>query len=132
MVPGSTLIYGSSFMRETETPRFVSRRPREATLIPFPTDDATPPVTKMNLDIVSYPPYRSLDTRRYGSRAPLVGDDHAFRIPSQGRHAGRSRPLSEIWHPRGVPLHYFCRVSKMTTCVSAGTLVRVIVNFGWR
>src|SRR5579884_2837215 len=38
-------------MSETETPRFLRRRPSEATLIPLPTDDATPPVTKMNFDI---------------------------------------------------------------------------------
>src|SRR5579863_4213121 len=38
-------------MRETLIPRFLSRRPSEATVIPFPTDDATPPVTKINLDI---------------------------------------------------------------------------------
>src|ERR1700730_17911440 len=38
-------------MRETLIPRFLSKRPSEATVIPFPTDDATPPVTKINLDI---------------------------------------------------------------------------------
>src|SRR5690348_7964764 len=43
-------------MSETETPRFLRRRPNEATLIPFPTDDATPPVTKINFDIMK-PPY---------------------------------------------------------------------------
>src|SRR4051812_12935114 len=47
MVPGSTLIYGSSFISETETPRLFSSLPREATVMPLPTDDTTPPLTKM-------------------------------------------------------------------------------------
>src|SRR2546423_15078404 len=38
-------------MSETETPRFLRRRPSEATAIPYPTDEATPPVTKINFDI---------------------------------------------------------------------------------
>src|SRR5690349_2831397 len=33
-----------------ETPRFLSRRPSEATLIPLPIDEVTPPVTKINFD----------------------------------------------------------------------------------
>src|SRR5579883_998705 len=95
-------MYGSSFMRETETPRFFSSRPREATLIPFPTDDATPPVTKMNLDMQSS--YRSLDTRGYGTVGPpswVTATPSC--IPSRG---ATKRPLSEIWHPPGVPLHF--------------------------
>src|SRR5579875_109284 len=42
-------------MMEPEMPRFLSRRPMEATLIPLPTDDATPPVTKINFDIRTPP-----------------------------------------------------------------------------
>src|SRR5581483_3373031 len=49
MVPGSTLMYGSSFSRHTETPRPRSSRPSDATVIPLPTDDTTPPLTKMYL-----------------------------------------------------------------------------------
>ena len=40
-------------MIETEIPRFFSKRPSEATLIPFPTEDATPPVTKIYFDILT-------------------------------------------------------------------------------
>ena len=49
MVPGSTLMYGSSFMTETLSDRLLSRRPMLATLTPLPTPLSTPPVTKMNL-----------------------------------------------------------------------------------
>src|SRR5437764_13482681 len=51
MVPGSTLIYGSSFWIETSTPLLLSTRPIEAAVIPFPTDETTPPVKKMYLGI---------------------------------------------------------------------------------
>jgi hypothetical protein len=40
-------MYGSSFWRETEIPLLLSTRPIEATVIPFPTLDTTPPVTNM-------------------------------------------------------------------------------------
>src|SRR5205085_1366900 len=48
MVPGSTLMYGSSFWRVIRRPRDLNSRPREAVVIPFPRLEATPPVTKMN------------------------------------------------------------------------------------
>ena len=51
MVPGSMLIYGSSFWRETEMPLLLSTRPMEATVMPLPTLDATPPVTNMYFTI---------------------------------------------------------------------------------
>src|SRR5579859_4632163 len=35
-------------MIETERPRLLNSLPREATVIPLPTDDATPPVTNRN------------------------------------------------------------------------------------
>src|SRR5215469_1161909 len=38
-------MYGSSFIIATDSPRLFSRRPIEATAIPLPTDEATPPVT---------------------------------------------------------------------------------------
>jgi hypothetical protein len=47
MVPGSTLMYGSSFRMQTEMPRALSSRPIDATVIPLPTDETTPPETKM-------------------------------------------------------------------------------------
>ena len=47
MVPGSTFMYGSSFI--TETLKFLDSRiePRDAATIPFPREDTTPPVINM-------------------------------------------------------------------------------------
>src|SRR5512139_3049476 len=45
MVPGSTLMYGSSFSRVTRMPRDSSSEAREAEAIPFPREETTPPVT---------------------------------------------------------------------------------------
>src|SRR6476620_8603949 len=47
MVPGSTLRYGSNFIRLTRSPRASSRQPMEAAARPLPRLDTTPPVTKM-------------------------------------------------------------------------------------
>src|SRR5437667_9589656 len=56
MVPGSTLRYGSNFIRLTLMPRLSSRHPMEAAASPLPSEDTTPPVTKMYFaDIVSSP-----------------------------------------------------------------------------
>src|SRR5665213_265823 len=49
MVPGSTFRYGSNFCNDTRSPRLSSRQPMEAAAMPFPSDETTPPVTKMYL-----------------------------------------------------------------------------------
>src|SRR4051794_22136473 len=41
------LMYGSNFWRATFRPRATSRRPMEAAAMPLPSDETTPPVTKM-------------------------------------------------------------------------------------
>src|SRR5262245_42042236 len=46
MVPGSTLMYGSSLRMETRRPRALSNRPMLAAVMPFPREEVTPPVTK--------------------------------------------------------------------------------------
>src|SRR6476661_5008378 len=51
MVPGSTLMYGSSFRRVTLRPRDSRIAAREAAAIPLPREDTTPPVTNTNLVI---------------------------------------------------------------------------------
>src|SRR6478735_8290925 len=51
IVPGATLMYGSSFCMVTRKPREVSNRPRLEAVRPLPREDATPPVTKMCLVI---------------------------------------------------------------------------------
>jgi hypothetical protein len=47
MVPGSTLRYGSHFCRVTWTPRLSRRQPIEEAATPFPSEETTPPVTKI-------------------------------------------------------------------------------------
>jgi hypothetical protein len=42
-------MYGSSFWMMTEKPRATRSFAREEEMIPFPSEDVTPPVTKMNL-----------------------------------------------------------------------------------
>src|SRR5215203_1234421 len=46
MVPGSTLMYGSSLRIETLRPRALNRRPALAAVMPLPREEVTPPVTK--------------------------------------------------------------------------------------
>src|SRR6266566_3305206 len=51
MVPGSTLRYGSSFWRETLRWRAFRMFPSDAAVIPLPSEETTPPVTKTYFDI---------------------------------------------------------------------------------
>src|SRR5688500_474540 len=51
MVPGSTLMYGSSLMLVTRMPRDSRIAAREAAAMPFPNEETTPPVTKTYLVI---------------------------------------------------------------------------------
>src|SRR5215207_3137404 len=53
IVPGSTLMYGSSLMQVTLSPLASSRQPMLEAASPFPRLDTTPPVTKMYLGIPS-------------------------------------------------------------------------------
>src|SRR5579871_963672 len=48
MVPGSTLRYGSSFRKRTLYPRACKRAPSAADARPFPKEETTPPVMKIN------------------------------------------------------------------------------------
>src|SRR4029453_4062735 len=45
IVPGSTFRYGSNFWTWTFRPRALRSRPSDAAVIPFPSDETTPPVT---------------------------------------------------------------------------------------
>src|SRR5258706_12978251 len=51
MVPGSTLRYGSSFWSETLRWRAFRMFPSDAAVIPLPSEETTPPVTKTYFDI---------------------------------------------------------------------------------
>jgi len=46
---GIDINVGSSFIIVTRSPRAFSAAPSAAAAIPFPSDDTTPPVKKMNL-----------------------------------------------------------------------------------
>src|SRR5262245_19515307 len=50
IVPGSTLMYGSSLRIETRRPRALNRRPMLAAVMPLPREEVTPPVTKTYFD----------------------------------------------------------------------------------
>src|SRR6266566_4012266 len=47
IVPGSTFKYGSHFCRVTLKPRLSRRQPIEEAATPFPSEETTPPVTKI-------------------------------------------------------------------------------------
>src|SRR5581483_10989604 len=47
IVPGSTLRYGSHFWRVTLKPRLSRRQPMEEAETPLPSEETTPPVTKI-------------------------------------------------------------------------------------
>src|SRR5687767_13857861 len=51
MVPGSTLMYGSSLMLVTRMPRDSRIAARDAAAIPLPREETTPPVTNTYLAI---------------------------------------------------------------------------------
>src|SRR5215208_7188659 len=91
IVPGSTLRYGSNFWHVTFNPRLSSRQPMEAAAIPLPSDDTTPPVTKINLAI----PLVSPRDRRFKELAypfEILGRIHAHRL------------VFRFHHPDGVPV----------------------------
>ncbi len=52
-MPGSTFRYGSSFCITTRRPRALSSMPRLEAVRPLPSEEATPPVTKMCLVVVA-------------------------------------------------------------------------------
>src|SRR5450755_4490690 len=54
MVPGSTLIYGSSLTIAILRPRASSIAPSEAEARPLPREETTPPVTNTNLVMLGH------------------------------------------------------------------------------
>src|ERR1035438_9514955 len=77
MVPGSTFRYGSHFWHVTFRPRLSSRQPMEAAAIPFPSEETTPPVTKMYFAMLFSSPH-------------IVGQailSAACKAAPQGRHS---------------------------------------------
>ncbi len=54
MVPGSTLMYGSSLIMLIVRPRASSIAPRQAEVMPLPSEDTTPPVMN-TYDVIEEP-----------------------------------------------------------------------------
>ena len=63
MVPGSTLMYGSSFTMLIFKPRASRMAPREADAMPLPSEETTPPVTKTNRVMIGSPPLNGFPAR---------------------------------------------------------------------
>src|SRR5690242_17061377 len=83
IVPGSTLRYGSNFWTCTFRPRAFNSRPSDAAVMPFPSEETTPPVTKTYLVTARRP----FPCQR--SRALIVA---APRVPSRNRCYEVRRP----------------------------------------
>src|SRR6185437_12160647 len=74
MVPGSTFRYGSNFIRLTLIPRASSRQPMDAAASPLPSEDTTPPVTKMYFADISASAYLIfLIGHACGARSSIAG-----------------------------------------------------------
>src|SRR5207249_8043472 len=93
MVPGSTLIYGSSLRKVMRAPRLSKRLPIDAEARPLPNDEITPPVTKMNCGM---PALLSCSGGQEFVR--LVVRHSVYRCA--GIHASFPRPESESPLPR--------------------------------
>src|SRR5215207_2283978 len=90
-------MYGSNFCRPTVRPRDTSRRPNDDAAIPLPSEDTTPPVTKMNFvgrasgtadDPFGVPGPAS------GARDELVGRWRQGRV--RGRRASEVRRVDSL------------------------------------
>src|SRR6266850_2333074 len=92
MVPASTLMYGSIFCNVTRKPRASNSAPIEAAARPLPSDETTPPVTKMYFGAKSS-----------SSRDPL--SDVCFLHGTAGERAVQPRVphLGENARNRGTP-----------------------------
>src|SRR6266511_1309367 len=121
MVPGSTLIYGSSFCTATLRPRSLRSNPVAAAVTPFPTEETTPPVKNIYFVVISYLAIKiraERSDRRERSRSgfcncastalhsahivPIFSRGHEQRI--QRRWGGRlALPIGET---------FLCRVEK--------------------
>src|SRR5215471_21790045 len=56
IVPGSTFKYGSHFWSVTLKPRLSRRQPIEEAATPFPSEETTPPVTKIYFGAIRVSP----------------------------------------------------------------------------
>src|SRR5262245_34611658 len=104
IVPGSTLMYGSSLMLVTRMPRDSRIAAREAAAMPFPREETTPPVTNT---------YFVIDPRRVGMEeftriraASQMSGGPDTRIVANRRQAiGLDRRLARGTRARAVHRH---------------------------
>ena len=83
MVPGSTLMYGSSLTMAILRPRPSRMAPSEAAAMPFPNEETTPPVTNTNLVMRSPPSGETGDARCAYRRAGRLTKGTSTRFPFQ-------------------------------------------------
>src|SRR5438132_13199728 len=90
MVPGSTLMYGSSLTIAILRPRASRIAPREAAAMPLPNEDTTPPVTNTKRVIKIF---GGLPVAKE-SQEGLINDGrasyHNWRLPATLTGRGRS------------------------------------------
>src|SRR5215831_18816799 len=102
-------------MIATESPRLFSRRPIDATAIPLPTDDATPPVTNKYF-AMCYSPDNAYHIHACYRFVTLVT-----------RQRGGARTLASALAPL---VHCYPRYPRSNICVSAGKVALVITALG--
>src|SRR5205809_3575630 len=102
MVPGSTLMYGSSLRIETWRPRAFSSRPTLAAVMPLPREEVTPPVTKtyfaMGQDLRGFfecyrkvaPEARRITPARRQPDSRCDSDSRSARSPESDSRHGRA------------------------------------------
>src|SRR5947208_9073306 len=89
MVPGSTLMYGSSLMLVTRMPRDSRIAAREAAAMPFPREETTPPVTKTYF--VIYPRRVGMEEFTCKLRPSQMSRRRDARAATPSRRAGKAR-----------------------------------------
>src|SRR5690625_7775195 len=90
MVPGSTLMYGSSFIMVTLRPRASRIAAREAEAIPLPKEETTPPVTNMYRVMYNLVQYESV--RQINRPTPREQTGWAF-VVQDGPPEDQQAPL---------------------------------------
>src|SRR6185437_3373806 len=110
IVPGSTLMYGSSLRLVTRTPLEVRMAASDAAAMPFPNEETTPPVTNTNL-VIGWPvpeigilPERMHRSKRIACAAQCAaahcGTGATVRpTPLTDPSARQPLPLQSLFHP---------------------------------
>src|SRR5919108_2776738 len=101
MVPGSTLMYGSSLRIETCRPRALRSLPMLAAVMPLPSEEVTPPVTKTYFAMGQvlrgfFECYRKVPAfaNRESGRPAGVEDDRLRGVAADGPALATPSPIS--------------------------------------